>query len=277
MKKRFYLYLLSLIVIFVGLLPQISNAQSSCLDMSEYITLPKPESFYSNLNIDLMLKHDTIIKEEIPPTATILILHKDKFYGTEKTKSSVILKAFPNTTNTVDEFIDRENIIIKNSITSYSSNVNSLNINENKIYFSPDPGLNGASISYWDDVENNSNKIGFQGDQYFILNPISIISTKEPSVPICFETKKPLKFITILCQEFIAPKFSNKSEIKYQNLPIPQKGFAQHRIYIYVLEDQRLLENFKTYKKINKDVNILKNFKLYEYNLFDHSISLIKF
>lgn len=225
-----YIYILAILLLAIA---------TSCTSSNSFDDEPLTRTGYSKVQ-----SLDTYANDS---TATILVLHKDEEYGRNKKyldRIGVSWKAFPNSEENVDLYLKGDGYMPVwkgENTTNYTMDYNYLT---NEAFIQPWPyiGLDGTVIN--PEGKTNVYTINFQGEQYYMFNPIEINLPSEKPVLVNFRNGNPIKYITLFCDyvSYGSHRINNfepedENFYNYSNLLLPESGIERNKIYVYILED----------------------------------------
>lgn len=182
-----------------------------------------------------------------PNSATILILHKDPEYGRNinyKDKISVTWKAFPNSEENVDIYLNKEGMLDNNSGNEATNFTVSYDDIDNIASIQPWPYMGDECIKLVGNEKTNVLTTLFEGDTYYMFNPVMIDLPANSPELVNRMNGRPIKYITLLCDYVsFGSHLINTTEAEddcfylYANLPLPHESLKRDAVYIYILED----------------------------------------
>lgn len=234
-SKYNFIWLAYFTIFFMILLAVLTSCTSSYEDEPEVL---------NNGNICCDYSLDSFINDT---TATILILHKDADYGkyqNMKDKIGVSWKAFPNSELNMELYLKADGFMPVWKGENASNFTMDYKEKENIAVIQPWPyiGLDGTILTK--DETSNKYTINFQGEDYYMFNPVIInLPSKNPKLTN-YRNNNPIKYITLFC-DYVSYEsnhinnFEPENENFYMNsnLPLPEGGLERSKIYIYILEE----------------------------------------
>ena len=186
-------------------------------------------------------------------SATILVLHKDPEYGKNpkySDKSGIKWKAFPNSEDNIDIYLKADGYMPIWKGEDGSNFNMGYNPVKDEVIIQPWPyiGLDGTVLNK--EEKRNLYTIDFQGESYYMFNPVVIdLPSKKPYL-INYRNGRPIKYITLFSDyttygTYRMNDFEPEDEYFYgnANLPLPETGIERGKIYIYILnKDFNLFE-----------------------------------
>lgn len=179
--------------------------------------------------------------------ATILVLHKDPEYGRNHKytdKLGVSWKAFPNSEENMDLYLKGDGFMPVWKGENASNYTMKYDAEKDIATIQPWPyiGLDGTVLTK--EEKKNIYTVNFQGEQYYMFNPVSIeLPSQNPSL-VNWRNEKPITHITLFCEyvsygSYRLNNFEPEDEYFYtnSNLPFPETGLERNKIYIYILND----------------------------------------
>lgn len=226
--------------------------------------------------------------------STILILHKDENYGLPNSNSTLEWKAFPNFANNIDEYLKGTGYIEKsrsnNTNTSKYYFENLYTPHNEIVYLTPNPSLDYSTTIVGNKQDKNIYTLTFKGENYYMFNPVSMMTTSIDSFPLKDKSKSPINFITLLADyKTIDTHIFNDNGFDeefyfYTNLNLPENGIKRNRIYLYILnnnfnffEHARRAGNYSPFENSNTEFeeSNMNSYQILEYNIEDGSVTVI--
>ena len=239
MKATFKFNFVGVAYIYIFAILLLVLATSCTSGVEDEPAMPKGQnSLVSNCTLD-SYANDT--------TATILVLHKDPDYGKYKPmkdRLGVSWKAFPNSEENIDLYLKGDGFMSVWKGENASNFTMGYKEEEDIAIIQPWPyiGLDGTVLTK--DETANIYTIDFQGEQYYMFNPVVVnLPSQNPSL-INYRNGKPIKYLTLFC-DYVAygsnriNNFEPEDEYFYMNsnLPLPEGGLERNKIYVYILDN----------------------------------------